>query len=98
MCRHHSVLPNLLQHMSLNRLPLPAALLEHVVMEVAGQPGMPPAQTRKFVAEPHRGGETIDLLMCAASMGSASTTQLLIDRGAPEKSLLLVAFGKKFTS
>lgn len=82
MCRHDSVVSQLLQHLSLNGLPLPAAVLEHVVMEAAGQPGTLPAQLSSFVAEPGRRAETIDLLMCAASMGSATITQLLIDRGA----------------
>ena len=82
-CRHDSVLAKLLQHLSLNRLPLPAALLEHVVLDMtAGQPGTPPARSPLFVADLGRGAETIDLLMCAASIGSASTTQALIDRGA----------------
>ena len=40
-----------------------------------------PARSPSFVAEPGRGAETIDLLMCAASVGCASTVQALIDCG-----------------
>ena len=87
-CRYDKILSRLLQLLSL-RHELPAALLEHVVTEsTAGSPGAPPAQSRRFVAEPGRGAETIDLLICAASAGSVRTVQILIDRGAPGAHLL----------
>ena len=87
-CRYDKILSRLLQLLSL-RHELPAALLEHVVTEsMVGSPGGLPAESRRFVAKPGRGAETIDLLICAASAGSVRTVQLLIDRGAPSAHLL----------
>lgn len=82
-CRYDKILSSLLGLLSL-RAELPTALLEHVVTKsMAGSPGAPPAQSRRFVAEPGGGAETIDLLMCAASAGSVSTVQMLLGSGEP---------------
>ena len=82
-CRYDSIVSSILELLSF-RHGVPAAMFEHVVTERPGSgPGTPPAQSRRFVAGPGRGAETIDLLMCAASVGSVSTTQILVDCGAP---------------
>ena len=81
-CRDDQNVSKLLQLMSFHQVPLPPALLEHVVMGRAGRGrAQQPARSPSFVAEPGRGAETVDLLMCAASVGSASTVQALIDCG-----------------
>ena len=57
--------------------------------------GSLPAQLPSSMAEPSRWTETIDLLMCAASAGSASVTQTLIDRGACQASFARRSQDKK---
>ncbi|CAL5221738.1 g3987 [Coccomyxa viridis] len=79
--RYDSIVSSILELLSFRGNNL-AALFEHVVTERPGSGlGTLPAQSRRFVAEPGRGAETIDLLMCAASVGSVSTTQILVDCG-----------------
>ena len=83
LCRYEGILSTVLKHLSWSN-ELPAALLEHVItVRTMGNTGTLPAQTSRFRAAPGSGAETLDLLMCAASVGSVSTVQALIDCGAP---------------
>ncbi len=88
-CRYEKILFSVLELAKIQG-EVPAALLEHVIMRVMGSPGAQPAQTRRLSSEPGTGAETIDLLIWAASIGSASTTQALIDCGAPGAPILLL--------
>ena len=81
-CRHDKNVLDLLQLLDLSKPPLPGAVLEQVIMErKCDSSGPLPAQLLSCPASPSRREETFDLLMCAASVGSASATQALIDCG-----------------
>ena len=72
-CRYHGILGEILQDIDITEQ-FPPALLEHV--------GCGPDQRGVFVSKPHAGTESIDLLMCAASMGSDSVLSTLMRAGA----------------
>ena len=72
-CRYHGILEEILQDIDITEQ-FPPALLEHV--------GCGPDQRGIFVSKPHAGTESIDLLMCAASMGSDSVLSTLMRAGA----------------
>ena len=55
-----------------------SALLEHIVIS---NTDCSPDQRSMFVSTPHAGTESIDLLMCAASMGADSVLSALIRAG-----------------
>lgn len=52
------------------------ALFEHVVIESVGEIS-PRDQSRVFVKQEGPGVESIDLLMCAASVGNSSVVEML---------------------
>lgn len=72
-CRYHGILEEILQDVDITEQS-PPALLEHI--------GCGPDQRGMFVSKPHPGTESIDLLMCAASMGSDSVLSALMRAGA----------------
>ena len=85
LCRYEEILSSVLEHLSCSN-ELPAALLEHVII------GRVVGSTGRFRAASGKGAETIDLLMCAASVASVSTVQALIDCGAPGAQHLSMLF------
>ena len=72
-CRYHGILEEILQDVDITDHS-PPALLEHI--------GCGPDQRGMFVSKPHAGTESIDLLICAASMGSDSVLSALMRAGA----------------
>ena len=78
--RYDKILSDLLQLLDLSKPPLPDAALAYAVMKCSGI-GLLPAQLPGFEAPLGSWEETIDLLTSAASVGSASATQALIDCG-----------------
>ena len=76
-CRYPGTLEELLQGVDLTEN-IPRALTEHrVISNIDGGPDY----RGQYVSKPHAGTESIDLLMCAASMGNASALSLLIRAG-----------------
>lgn len=56
------------------------SLFEHVIIESVGEIS-PRDQSRVFVKQSGPGVESIDLLMCAASVGNSSVVEMLIGHG-----------------
>ena len=76
-CRYHGIVEKILQEIDIIE-DNPPALLEHIISSYAGSG---PDLRRMFVSNPHAGTESIDLLMCAASMGNDSVLSALIRAG-----------------
>ena len=76
-CRYPDMLEEILKEVDLTE-DIPRALAEH---RAISNTDCGPDQTHMFVSEPHAGTESIDLLMCAASMGNESALSALIRAG-----------------
>ena len=76
-CRYHGILDEILQDLNLTE-GFPPALLEHIVIS---NTDCNPNQRGMFASKPHASTESIDLLMCAASMGDDSVLSALLRAG-----------------
>ena len=76
-CRYDEVLEDIWQDIDITE-GIPLALLEHIVISNAD---CSPNQRCIFLSKPHAGTESIDLLMCAASMGNDTVLRALIQAG-----------------
>lgn len=86
MRRYDGILGEVLQGINLQDElsgKLPAAMLEHIVVDRAVTAASRAKQMQTLVSKPHAGTETIDLLMCAASAGNASVVDALLQAGEP---------------
>ena len=91
-CRYDGILEQLLQDVQLTGK-LPAAMLEHILIDRTANAAQCAERKQRltFVSKPRAGTETIDLLMCAASVGNASVVDALIQAGRPPMSFLPLA-------